>query len=233
MALAQCADHSRIAHMKNLKQLRIGQQVLTMFGVLVAILGLIGAFLFFSLRSIQQNTREQLSYVVNEGQLGAAAGENIGPMQALIFRHILASSPHEQRLHEKAIQKIDQANAEGIATYQKYVDTQKEGQLYARILQTRKEYLELTEKLLELSRENRDAAANAFAISKQIPAYDPYQTAITEMTTYVEEEVRDIAGMMDYRVARIRTTANLFIIVTILIAVAMGFEIGRASCRAR
>jgi hypothetical protein len=76
----------------------VGKQVLLMFGTLCAILAAIGALLFFSLRSIEGSSRENLSYVVNEAELAAAAAQNIGFMQALILRPILARDPGEIEL---------------------------------------------------------------------------------------------------------------------------------------
>ena len=79
--------------MNQFKKLSVGQQVLFMFGTLCAILTAIGAFFFLSLRSIDRSSHEQHSYVVNERQLVAAASQGGGLMQAVIFRHILASDP--------------------------------------------------------------------------------------------------------------------------------------------
>jgi hypothetical protein len=83
---------------KKIKQLSVGKQVLFMFGTLCAILVAIGALFFFSLRAIEASSRENLSCVVNEAELDAAAAQNIGFMQALIFRHILATDPGEIEL---------------------------------------------------------------------------------------------------------------------------------------
>jgi CHASE3 domain sensor protein len=55
--------------MNKLKQLSIGKQVLFMFGTLCAILAATGALLFFSLRSIERSSRENLSYAVDEAAL--------------------------------------------------------------------------------------------------------------------------------------------------------------------
>jgi hypothetical protein len=88
--------------MNKLKQMSVGKQVLLMFGTLCAILGLIGGLLFFSPRSIERSGREQLSYIVDDAELVAAAAQNIGLMPAMIFSHILASTPEEKRLHDPA-----------------------------------------------------------------------------------------------------------------------------------
>lgn len=211
--------------MNRLQQLPICQQVLAMFAALVAILGLIGAFLFFSLGSIQRSAHDQLAYAVNEGRLVALAGQSVGPMEAVILRHILASSPDGQHLHEQTINEIDKANAETIAAYKKYVDTEKEGQLYANILQTRKDYIERTESLLELDRANRQAEANAFVTANQIPAYERYLHAIAGMTGHVGTEVRQIAATMDRRIAGIRAIGDIFVGVALLVAIGTGLTV--------
>ena len=217
--------------MSKLKQLSISTQVLLAFGTLCVILAAIGALLFFSLRSIQRSSQEKLSYVVNESELIAAAAQNVGLMQAMIFRHILASDPAEIKLHDQTIHEIDKTNAAQLSSYQKFVDTEEEGRLYARVLQVRKEYMELTEQLLALSRANRDAEAGEFAVSKQVPVYEEYQNAIKDMTGYVENEVRAIVATMDDRIGRIRTVGDVFVIIAILIAIGTGFAVTRVTRR--
>ncbi|MEA3207359.1 MAG: hypothetical protein QOE70_416 [Chthoniobacter sp.] len=211
--------------MNRLEQLSIGKQVVLAFGTLCAVLVLIGAFLFFSLRSIEHRCQQQLSYVVDESELVAAAGQNVGLMQAVIFRHILASNSAEIKLHDQTLHEIDEANGGKISAYQKFVDTEEEGRLYARVLQGRKKYMELTERLLVLSRVNRDAEAGEFAVGKQIPAYEEYQKAIKDMIRYVENEVREIAATLDHRMVRIRLVGDLFVAIAILIATGTGFAV--------
>jgi PAS domain S-box-containing protein len=208
---------------KKIKQLSIGKQVLLMFGTLCAILVAIGGLFFFSLRSIDHSSRENLSYVVNEAELVSAAAQNIGLMQAVLLRHILATDPDEMGIHKQTINEIERISAEKLATYRKYVDSAEEGRLYAIVLRARKNYLERTEEVLALSRANRNAEAGQFAVSKQVPAYEEYQQAIKQMTGYVEKEVRDIADTMDHRITRIRMVGDVFVIIAILIAIGTGF----------
>ena len=211
--------------MNKLKQLSVGKRVVFMFGTLCVILAAIGAWHFFSLRSIERSSQEKLSYVVDESELVAAASQNVGLMQAVISRNILTSDPAEIKLHDQAIHEIDKANAEEIAIYQRFVDTKEEGRLYARVQYARKEYMELTVQLLALGRANRDAEAREFAVSKQVPAYEEYQRAIKDMIGYLENEVRDIAAAMNHRIARIRMVGNASVIIAILIAIGTGVAV--------
>ncbi|MEY2557387.1 MAG: hypothetical protein QOE34_812 [Verrucomicrobiota bacterium] len=70
--------------MNQFKKLSVSKQVLFIFGTLCAILVAIGGLLFFSLRSIEGSSRENLSYVVNEAEIAETAAQNIGLMQAVI-----------------------------------------------------------------------------------------------------------------------------------------------------
>jgi hypothetical protein len=76
--------------MNPFNKLPVGKQVRFMFGTLYAVLVAVGALFLFSLRCIERSSRENLSYVVDEAELAAAA-QNIGLMQAVILRHILAT----------------------------------------------------------------------------------------------------------------------------------------------
>ena len=202
-----------------------------MFGTLCAILLGVGALFFFSLRAIETSSRENLSYVVNEAELAAAAAQNIGVMQAVIFRHILATDPKEMKFHDQIIREIDKENAAKLAAYRKFVDTKEEARLYARVLNARKDYLQRTEEVLALSRANRNAEAGEFATSKQVPAFEEYQRTLKDMTSYVGKEVRDIAGAMDQHIARIRMIGDLFVLIAILIAIGTGLVVTRVERR--
>jgi hypothetical protein len=57
--------------MNQFKKLSMGKQVLFVFGTLCAILVASDRLLFFGLRSIEDSSRQQLSYVVNETPLTA------------------------------------------------------------------------------------------------------------------------------------------------------------------
>ncbi len=202
-----------------------------MFGTLCAILAAIGALFFFSLRAIEGSSRENLSYVVNEAELAAAAAQNIGFMQALIFHHILSIDPAERGAQSQVIHEIDKENAEKLAAYKKFVDTPEEARLYTLVLNARRNYLEQTEEVLALSRGNQNAEALQFATTKQVPAYREYQDAIKAMTRYVGKEVRGIATAMDHRITRIRVVGDIFIVIALLVAIGTGFVVTRVARR--
>lgn len=69
-----------------------------MFGTLCVVLAGIGALFYSSLRTIEGTSRRNLSYVVNEPKRAAAAVQNIGLLQPVILRHILATDPIEKEL---------------------------------------------------------------------------------------------------------------------------------------
>jgi len=50
-------------HVNIIRKLSVGKQVVFMFGTLRAILVALGALFFFSFRSIESSSRENLSYV--------------------------------------------------------------------------------------------------------------------------------------------------------------------------
>lgn len=73
-------------------KLSVGKKVLFMFETLCAVLVALGSLSFLSLRTIERSSREDRSYVVNEAQLAEAAAQNVGLMQAVIFRRIVATN---------------------------------------------------------------------------------------------------------------------------------------------
>ncbi len=211
--------------MNKLRQLPIGTQVLLTFGTLSAILVIIGALLFFSLRSIESRIRLQQSRALDKLALIDDTAQDVGQMQTEAVREVLASTTGEIKRLEKSVRDIEQINAKELADYQKLVDTDKERQLYDRVMQARKVYWEQTQPLLALGLANRDAEAIEFIISKQAPAYDEYLKTIDGLIDHVEGEAHVAAVEMTRFISRVKVAGNALAAIAIIIAVGTGFAV--------
>ena len=211
--------------MNKLRQLPIGTQVLLTFGTLSAILVIIGALLFLSLRSIESRIRLQQSRALDKLALIDDTAQDVGQMQAEALREVLTSDIGEIKRLEKSVRDIEQINAKELTDYQKLVDTDKERQLYDRVMQARKVYWEQTQPLLALGLANRDTEAIEFIISKQAPAYDEYLKTINGLIDHVEGEAHVAAAEMTRFISRVKVAGNALAAIAIIIAIGTGFAV--------
>ena len=215
--------------MNKLKPLSVGKQVLFTFGTLCAILLIVGGLFFFSLRSIERGNQWQQSRALNKLALIDDTAQEVGQMQAEALRQVLASDMGEIKRLDQTVRDIEKINTRELADYQKFIDTEKERQLYDRVMQSRKAYWEQTLPVLALGLSNRDAEATELIISKQAPAYDEYLKAINELINYVETDALDVAEAMTRFIFKIRIIGDVLVGVTILIAIETGFAIARVA----
>jgi PAS domain S-box-containing protein len=210
--------------MDKLKQLSVGKQVLFTFGTLCAILLIIGALFFFSLRSIESSNQRQL-HAMNGLALIDDTAQDIGQMQAEVLRQILASDTVEIKRLDQNVRDIEQINAKELADYQKFVDTEKEKQLYDKVMQARKTYWEHTQPVLALGLINLDAEATQLINSTQAPAYDELLKAVNDLIKYVETDADETAKATTRFISKIRIIGDVLIGLTIFIAIGTAFAV--------
>jgi two-component system cell cycle sensor histidine kinase/response regulator CckA len=211
--------------MNKLKHLSVGTQVLFTFGTLCAILLIIGGLFFFSLRSIERSNQLQQSRALNKLALIDDTAQDVGQMQAEALRQVLASDIGEIRRLDKSVRDIEQINAKELAVYQKFAETEKEKQLYERVMQARKAYWKQTQPVLALGLANRDAEATELIISKQAPTYDELLKAVNELTKYVEADADETARATTRFISEIRIIGDVLVGVMILIVIGTGFAV--------
>jgi len=210
--------------MNNLKRLSVGRQVLFTFGTLCAILLVIGTLFFFSLRSIERSNEVQLR-ATDELALIDDTAQDIGQMQAEVLRQILASDTVEIKRLDQNVRDIEQINAKELADYQKFVDTEKEKQLYDKVMQARKTYWEHTQSVLALGLTNLDAEATQLINSTQAPAYDELLKAVNDLIKYVETDADETAKATTRFISKIRIIGDVLIGLTIFIAIGTAFAV--------
>ena len=217
--------------MKKLRQLPIGTQVLFTFGTLCVVLLIIGGLFFFSLRSIERSNQVQQSRALNKLALIDDTAQDVGQMQAEALRQVLASDIEEIKRLDQTVRGIEGINAKELADYQALADTEKEKQLYDRVMQARKAYWQQTQPGLTLGLSNRDTKTREFIISKQAPAYDEFLKALNELIKYVETDANETAKATTRFISEIRIIGDVLVGVTILIAIGTGFAVAGVARR--
>ncbi|HTA95731.1 MAG TPA: PAS domain S-box protein, partial [Verrucomicrobiae bacterium] len=179
---------------------------------------------FFSLRSIERSNEVQLR-ATDELALIDDTAQDIGQMQAEVLRQILASDTVEIKRLDQNVRDIEQINAKELADYQKFVDTEKEKQLYDKVMQARKTYWEHTQSVLALGLTNLDAEATQLINSTQAPAYDELLKAVNDLIKYVETDADETAKATTRFISKIRIIGDVLIGLTIFIAIGTAFAV--------
>jgi len=208
--------------MTELKQPAVVKQVLLTFGTLCALLLIIGGLLFFSLRAIERGNQLQQMRALDKLSLIDDTAQDIGQLQAAILREFVASDPGEIKILDQTLRNIEKTNAKELSDYQKYADTEKERQLYDKVMQARSAYWDKTQPVLEFARLNQDAEATKLINATQGPAYDELIKASDELINCVEADAGEAARATTRFIFDIRIIGDVLVGVTILIAIGTG-----------
>jgi CHASE3 domain sensor protein len=176
--------------MTKFKQIPISQQVLFAFAAFCAVLVMMVALFFFSLRAIEHRRQTQQAIAHHKWEVIDQLPGNIGLMQTGVFQHLLATNVVEMRRRDQTIHEFVEANSRILAGYEALMDNEEERRHYAQVQQARKEYLERTEEVLVLSRAHRNAEAAELALAKQGPAYVHYHAVVGELIEDAREDAR-------------------------------------------
>jgi len=213
--------------MNKLKQPPVGKQVLLTFATLCAILLVIGGLFFFSLRTIERSNQLQQSRALDKLALIDDTAQDVGQMQAEALREVLASDIEEIKSLDHTVRVTEKINLKELADYEQLIETEKERQLYDRVMQARKAYWEPTQQVLALGLTYRDAEATKVITSTQAPAYDEYLNAINKLIKYVETDAEETAEATARFISQIRIVGNVLAGIAISIAVGTGFAVAR------
>jgi two-component system, cell cycle sensor histidine kinase and response regulator CckA len=213
--------------MNERKRLSASQQLLLTFGTLCAILLTIGGLLFFGLRSIEQKNQLQQSRALNKLALIDDTAQDIGQMQAGVLRQVLASDPSEIKSLDQTVRDTEKINFKELTDYQKYLDTERENQLYDKVMQARKAYWEQTQPVLAFGHANRDAEAQQLINSKQAPAYDELLNALNDLINCVEANANQLAEATSGFIFKIRIIGDALAGIALFIAAGTGFSVAR------
>jgi PAS domain S-box-containing protein len=219
--------------MNKLKQLSVGKQVLLAFGTLCAILLIIGGLFFFSLQAIEHGNEVQQSRALNKLALIDDTAQDVGQLQAQVLREVFASDPEDINKLDQTLRDLEKTNAQELADYQKYADTEKERQLYDRVMQARKTYWEQTRPVLAFGRANQDAEATKLINSTQAPAYDELVKTIDKLIERVEADAGETARTTTGFISKIRMIGDILVGITILIAIGTACFVVKVTRRLR
>jgi len=208
--------------MNILRPLSVGQKALFIFGTLCGILLILGGVNFLSLQAIERNNQRHFRVLNISAEVDRAA-QDIERMQAAVLRQLQASDVAEIKRLDQIVRDMEKRNAKDLTDDQNFVDTEKERQLHATVMLTRKVYWEQTQAVMSFGLVNRDAEAAELIISKQSPAYDGYLRANNELANFLDTEADETARVANRFISEFRIIGDALAGIAIIMAVGTGF----------
>jgi methyl-accepting chemotaxis protein len=145
--------------MQMFAQLRLKAKLMASFGLVLTLMGLIGAFASWQLRLLDQASTEISTNWLPSVKAVSLVRDNMRVFRQIEFVHVLETDA-------TAMAKVEQTmlvNAEEFATrsksYETLISSPQEQQLWDQFKQLRQNYMGLHDKLLALSRQNRTEEA--------------------------------------------------------------------------
>ena len=213
--------------MKKIKQVPVGTQVLLIFGLICALLGVIGLFFFFSLRTIENTNKLLEGQILNEWTLNNDIAGNVRLEQDEISQYLREQDSAQRRNHEQVISNLQQTDSDKWSDYGKFVDNETEAKFLATALEDRKKYLETTNTLLALIRGNKQAEAKDFALSTQASSYEEYQRAIDEIVNWTAKEGGQMVTASTTYIGQTKSVGDSLIGIAVLVSIGAGLALKR------
>jgi PAS domain S-box-containing protein len=216
--------------MNKFKKLPLSNQVLLFFGTLCLLFLAIGTLHFFSLQVIQRRARKEALELKLSASINDSA-QDLEHMQSGVLRQLLANDSAEINRLDLYVRDIQKTNAGDLRSYVSFADSEKERQLYQRVMQSRKIYWDHTQQVLSFGLMNRDSEATQLIIAKQSPAYDAYLTSINDLHDYIETAADEMTEGTNRFISGTRIIGNVLGGIAISIVLGSGFAVARIARR--
>lgn len=111
------------------------------------------------------------------------AGQRLGRLRVRVYRHALSNDPAEQVKIEAAIKEAQDSLAIALKDVEKHLDTDQDRKYMAETRATHKAYVESLDKILDVSRQQKDLETRA-ALAAGAPLAEAFNTAIDDFTAF-------------------------------------------------
>ena len=167
-----------------LNNMTIRTKIIAAFALVLVVTGALGAFAINRLSLVNDSTVViDTNYLTAQTQLGVINGSAMR-LRQVEAAHIFAASDEDRRKEEATATAVQKEVADAYIIYDKTVDAGWERDMNNRFAPLWAHYLELHEKLMELSRQDNDKEAQAFYAGEMRDAFDRYYTMLHELVAY-------------------------------------------------
>jgi methyl-accepting chemotaxis protein len=171
-----------------MKNWKIGIRITAGFMTVILIVAALGLYAIVELRTIDHRTT-----VITDDSLPSIAlvddiEERARESMAQVLTHVILDSKAEMTRIEEKLGKSTQLNATALQKYEGFVSDARDRELFVATQNARKQYVEIREAVLGLSREMKTKEAMDLLRTKLTPAYDQYMQASNELTGNVHSD---------------------------------------------
>ncbi len=204
-----------------MQNMTIGKRLALGFGVIIAIVGVLGVFTFSELRSIQAASDRIVADALPGTALSGSIRGNVQTSYADVLEHVSAAEMKDMQESEAEIQELRGTLTKEYDAYEKTITQADDRANFEKIQPLRKAFIEKMDTTTKMSREGKKAEALAFVHSDLEPVFDSYSEAVLELAQW--NATAGAAAGKDIEAAVSATTWG--VIVGVLIAMVMGIVI--------
>jgi len=167
-----------------LNNLTIRTKIIGAFALVLIVTGCLGAFAIQRLSLVNDNAVElSANYLLAATKLGDVNGSAVRFRQ-LEATHILATNADERAREEATLAGVLEEVRSSYAAYAATIDPGEERRLNDQLTPLWSHYLELHEKLIEMSRKDDDKGAQAFYVGEMSKTFDQYNATLHAIIDY-------------------------------------------------
>lgn len=133
--------------------------------------------------------------------------------------HILSTDSADQREVENTLDVLMQETRENIERSRALIESENLKRLSDEFLRKYEDYLSINERIIELSRQNRNEEARALLIGDSLKAYSEYSNVLLEMAALISEEANEASDYGDTVYSDSLTTLSAITIAIIILLV--------------
>lgn len=213
---------------------KIGTRITAGFAAVIAIAMALGMFAYSRIGIINQRSTDisanSLPSVYTAGLLGA----NTERLMSLIMQHAVSSDAEEIARVDADIRDLRAQNARNLAAYEKLFSNDKDRELYATLVASRKAFWEVGEEVLRISRLGTPEStkrAIALTYSQARPLHAKYLAAATALVAFNQQLAAEASQSIEASVSGARVGILSGIGVSLIFAILISLFVVRSITR--
>jgi methyl-accepting chemotaxis protein len=195
-----------------MKNWTITKQIVTGFGILVALSAIMGILAWISLRDISNHADDLSDDNIPGLSVSADLLQNLGRAHLFLMDSVLTTNLDERYAYETKIQEIAATNIALFGETEKYANSPEEKQLLDKIKEARKNYVNDRTEILQLSDAGKKDEALALLTGTIRSAYNDYDTTSMAFNDFETKLATRSADTIDHNAKSGKTILGLVVL---------------------
>ena len=171
-----------------MKNWKIGTRITAGFVTVILIVAALGLYALVELQTIDHRATIITEDSLPSIDLVDGIEERARESMAQVLTHLLLDSKAEMAQLEETLSQSSKLNAAALQKYEGFVSDARDRELFVATQNARKQYVEIRDAVLGLSRDMKTKEAMDLLRSKLTPAYEQYMQASNDLTANVHAE---------------------------------------------